>query len=496
MITSFFYRPKHTTMRHGIFLILLVITPSLITAQDCDCTSNFLWAKKTFEENDAGFSFALDKKGEKAYQEHNEIFSERIAAINDPSECAGVIYEWLLFFRNGHVGVRNLVQNGAGSSTDESSDQDIIDHYKDWEKHEVDVPDFKSYLDQKEEEGIEGIWVSEPYTVGIQKVGGDYVGFIIEADGVYWTQGQVKLRIHADGQTDFYMRDHSKQTFDRTELIGTNYLQMGFVTFERAEIKNADGPMVKRYFAAMSASKPYFEKIDEQTSYIRIPTFNGAEKGVIDGVIHANKETILSTENLIIDIRNNGGGSDRSYKELLPFMYTNPIRVVGMDMYSTPLNNQRMLDFINKKEYGFSDYEKQWAQESYDVLSKHIGEFVNLDSEEVDIKSYDTIFPFPKNVGIIINENNGSTAEQFLLAAKQSKKVKLFGTTTVGVLDISNMYFVKSPCEEFELGYCLSKSLRIPHMAIDDIGIQPDYFIDSTIKSYHWIEHVRASLNP
>ena len=40
----------------------------------------------------------------------------------------------------------------------------------------------------------------------------------------------------------------------------------------------------------------------------------------------------------------------------------------------------------------------------------------------------------------------------------------------MGVLDISNMHFVKSPCGKIELGYCLSKSYRIPEMAIDGKG--------------------------
>ena len=42
------------------------------------------------------------------------------------------------------------------------------------------------------------------------------------------------------------------------------------------------------------------------------------------------------------------------------------------------------------------------------------------------IEELDTIYEYPEQVGIIIHENNGSTTEQFLLAAKQSKKSQAF----------------------------------------------------------------------
>jgi hypothetical protein len=57
------------------------------------------------------------------------------------------------------------------------------------------------------------------------------------------------------------------------------------------------------------------------------------------------------------------------------------------------------------------------------------------------------------------------------------------------------MYYVPSPCNEFELGYGLSKSYRIPDMAIDGKGIQPDYYIDNTIPDYKWVEFVNDVLN-
>jgi len=224
---------------------------------------------------------------------------------------------------------------------------------------------------------------------------------------------------------------------------------------------------------------------------VRIPAFDHAFKKDIDAVIAKHLDTILNTENLIIDIRGNGGGSDVSYASLLPILYTNPIRTVGMEYLSTELNNSRMLGFLENPH--FSEEEKQWAKDGYDILQQHIGSYINID-DDVTVETFDKIEPLPKSIGVLVDSSNGSTAEQFLLAAKQSKKVKLFGQTTAGVLDISNMYQIDSPSGTFTLHYSLTKSLRIPHMAIDGVGIQPDYYIDGELPLYQWTSYTQKVL--
>ncbi len=250
---------------------------------------------------------------------------------------------------------------------------------------------------------------------------------------------------------------------------------------------------IEQHFTSFKNNLPFLNQLDENTLYLRIPDFDHSQKKKIDSILVANHSKIIKTKNLIIDVRNNGGGSDVSYRELIPYLYTNPIRIINVEMYSTPLNNDRMKKFMNDPEWPEED--KKWARESYEKLENRLGAFVNLDENALGEFKLDRTYEYPKNVGIIINQGNGSTTEQFLLAAKQSKKVKLFGTTTAGILDISNMNFVPSPCNEFQLGYCLSKSLRIPDMAIDDKGIQPDYYIENEISKYRWIEHVQTILN-
>lgn len=477
-----------------IITLILALLPLIVFSQECDCTSKLKWAKKTFEENDAGFVHTLEKKTELAYQIHNQKFEEKVSTIKDLIVCLQALNQWLRFFRSGHIGIR-LTEQTKKKEIKIDSDK-IRAQYKDWEKLEVDVDDFTTYLKSKKSCDFEGIWHSEPYEIGVKKIGDEYIGFIIEADGSYWTEGQVKFKIHADKTATYYMRDHSARNFDKAELLGKNYLEMGSISLERMLPEFVDDtPDTKRYFKIIKAQKPFFEAIDDNTLMLRIPSFRIAQKKHIDSLIASHKAQILSTPNLIIDLRNNGGGSDYSYYELLPLIYTDTIRGVGVEFLSTPLSNQKLLHLAEDTENDFSDSDREMFKRGYEKLSKHIGEFVNLDSTVVDKTSYDIVHPYPQNVGIIINGNCVSATEQFLLAAKQSKKVKLFGTKTFGALDVSNMNFAESPCGDFELGYCTSKSYRIPDMAIDDVGIQPDYYLDKEIPQYEWIKHVTEILN-
>lgn len=476
-----------------ILIIIILISPLITLAQRCDCKDNFEWVKQTFEKNDAGFDYAIAQKGEEAYKQHNQIFNKAVKRISTPDQCYQTIYEWLTFFRTGHIGIQAITeeQEQQGNRVDTNK---IINRYTNWEKLDMKVTEFKQYLSSNKVQGYEGIWRHGVYEIGIKKIGDEYIGFIIEADGIYWTEGQIKLKIYNDNSSVYYMRDHSPKDFDSIAFLGNNFLEMGFISLKREFPISDKDESIERYFKAIDAKDPYLDKIEENTLLLRIPRFWHSEKAKIDSIIDKNRKLILQTPNLIIDLRDNGGGSDESFEELIPIIYTNPIRQIGVKMLSTQLNNQRMLDIIEDETYALTEEDKASVIELYDKLSSQIGEFVMLGDNSVEVITLDTVYEYPKNIAILINENNASTTEQFLLAAKQSKKVKLFGRTTAGILDISNMYFVQSPCQEFELGYSLSKSMRIPEMTIDGRGIQPDYYIDEGISKYGWIDHIMKIL--
>lgn len=478
-------------------LFLLIIGISTFGyAQNCTCESNFQWVKKTFEENDAGFQYIIDQKGLEAYNAHNATFLNKIKNVKNETECTKTIYRWLKFFRSGHIAIsRNESQNSSQRQNVQPTSP------TNWETVKIDNKKFQKYLSSKKQADIEGIWETSPYVIGVKKFDNEYKGFIISAKGLEnWKPNDLKFKFSSDKKSGtYYLRDKNSEEIKNVELLGNNYLKIDEFILKRISPQFENDKDVDLYFRLISAEKPFLEEINNSTLLLRIPSFDGSNKKNIDSVLVANKQKIESKENLIIDLRNNGGGSDASYSNIIPYIYTNPIRIVKTQIYSTKLNNQGILDlYENYEKYGMTKENREFLKKAYEKLNNNLGKFVTIqddDGEIISEQKLDKVLPFPKNVGIIINGNNASTTEQFLLAAKQSKKVKLFGTTTMGVLDISNMRFIDSPCKEFKLGYSLSKSLRIPDMAIDEKGLQPDYYIDKSIPDYKWIDFVSEILN-
>lgn len=488
-------------LRIPLFAILSIIMANNSYSQDCNCITNFKWLKSTFEENDAGFTYILASKGKAAYTFHNKLIEEKIRVAKTQAECLSAMQEWLCFFRKGHAYIiqsqSGLSKSGITKIPDDTAH--IRKMFADWPVAEIDLSAFEKYLNSKQTQDYEGVWDAPPYKIVVKKIDSGFIGVLINDVPPFWKSGQIKLEIKINNEKlkgIVFRRDHSKVESNKVEFIGQNYLEIADFRLQRVTPKHQTEKEVMDYLKSSGSKAAYIQVLDSNTLYLRIPSFELGQKNAIDSVLASNKNLLARTPNLIIDIRGNGGGSDLSFVNITPYLFTNHITTSGVEYFSTPLNNQRMFDFFNSPDYQnlLTEKQKKWAKRSYDSLQKHVGEFIYLDESLIDEKVDGRKQLFPQQVGIIIDEYVGSSAEQFLLAAKQSKKVKLFGTPTFGALDIANMYSLKSPCNEYVLGYGLSRSRRLPAYALDDKGIQPDFFIANNIPQYKWVQYVKNIL--
>jgi len=478
-------------MRNKLLTLFAISVMAFNTsAQECNCGESFDWMVSTFEKNDAGFQYVIDKKGMDDYKKHTALFKEKAKGVSTLTDCQTIMFDWLLYFRPGHIAV----------SIKEPSSAEIRLKYKNEKTIDLTEKQLIAKLEKKKNKNpIEGVWSTTGYKIGIigdEKSNKKFIGFIIKADSIYWMPKQIKAEFTlGDDKTysvDYYKRDHSKEA---TQAKFTNESGSIISIFNNSWVREyPKGTLSKKEEVVIKFSKaelPFIEQLSNKTIYLRIPSFRAEQKRSIDSVLAKYDKLITSIPNLIIDIRYGTGGADNSYNNIVPYLYTNPIRSVGIQLYATELSAK-----------GFEGYAKQFsdtAEANYcngvaKKMRANLGKFIEGSDDKFSIDSSYKVLPCPQKVAIICHQNNGSTDEQFLIDCKQSRKVKVFGRPTGGMLDISNMNMVDSPDGKFQLGYCMSRSYRIPNYCIDGVGIQPDYFIDDTISEDDWIEYTRTVL--
>ena len=84
-------------------IIILFIFPLTFPGygQNCSCADDFIWLKETIEKNDAGFQYAIDRKGN---EEYDTIYPypKNVGGIQPDYYIDTTVskYDWIEFVKN------------------------------------------------------------------------------------------------------------------------------------------------------------------------------------------------------------------------------------------------------------------------------------------------------------------------------------------------------------------------------------------------------------
>lgn len=229
----------------------------------------------------------------------------------------------------------------------------------------------------------------------------------------------------------------------------------------------------------------YFRKISDSISLIAINSFTIDKKATIDSLISTHSKTIQNSRYLLIDLRNNSGGHSMTYDTLLPLLYTKPIITDGFVVKSSVDNIE-----IYRKLAGSSEYSEEVKDAFKSMIlkmEKSIDSLVIIGG--IDTVIYPSVIENPKKIGIIVNEGTVSAAELFLLLAKQSDKVTIFGSHTRGALDYTELGDTRIlPCPYIGFLCPMGMSQHKVYPYIDNVGIKPDVEIPDGVAN--WVDFV------
>lgn len=467
------FTARTTSQKMLAFFIAFLLFTFTGISQHIGCHQTLDSIKAYMEKNYVGFTDKVTPATQKAYLAHIRQSYAYAKTAQSRADYLFTIRHWISFFKDHHV----YIEVPADTINVEMIrlDEQVV-----------------SRLGNTPTSSIEGIYYTRDSTYKVAVVKSkkglrSYTGVIVNSRTRLWKPGQVKFELIKTGKDSYqgiwYNRNHDV----RFSTIGFRQ-QNGFEQegwYKQGTVIKTEA--VQPLFEEGLNATVSFKTINDSTGYIRIRSFDGAYAKAIDSIIKTNLKHIQSMPRLIIDLRGNGGGSDHSISFLKPIIYTNPVKNIGLDLLTTP-------DNIAAWEYMVSKYRGKLPDDYLDKVLQRIyrgkgkeRELIHFADDETD--SLPDIWPAPAKVAIVINRGCGSSTEEFLLIARQSKKVVFAGEHSKGVLDYSNIVPKDFYCPAFTLYYSTTRSRRIDvGLGIDNLGIQPNIPLD--LSKNNWLEEL------
>ena len=468
---------------YSIILFLTVTTSA--QAQTCNCLKELDSVTAYIQRNYAGFEDKL-KGRSLAYRQHTNRYRNMARNMQQEVACVSLIDNWLGFFKDHHMYLIYTADTATAK----------LQQYRQL-KGSVTIADstLKRVSAITNSNSIEGIYHNRDtgYRIAViksKKPGYDYVGVIIATKKDNWQPGEIKLQLQQEnGHTykviwyDLYHR----AIFDRISFDNTNGIVASGWQKENSQADRA--ALTQPLFEEEKKYQVYYQQLDSNTNYLRIRSFDVRNYPLIDSIVKQYNTQLTTKPYLVVDIRGNGGGGDISYRPLRSLLYTQPIVLVGPDMLATPENLDNFTAMV--KDAGFPPNEEKEYMDLVARLRAANRKWVSLVDDSRD--TFPQVLPNPAKVAVVIDEHCGSTAEQFLLEAQQSKKVTLYGQHTEGVLDYANVSGKLYPGLHMQLNYPTTRSRRINiGQGIDNVGVQPNVIIN--LQSPNWLQQVLQHL--
>ncbi|WP_026477100.1 S41 family peptidase [Alkaliphilus transvaalensis] len=245
---------------------------------------------------------------------------------------------------------------------------------------------------------------------------------------------------------------------------------------------------VHNYKFKRRESKYEMKNLNDKILYMCFEDF--ANPDAILKLMTKNRKAMEQTPNWIIDVRNNGGGSDDAYYPLLPYLFSKGEKRKSEDLFylMTERNCDTRVELL--KAYSANWESKEDVEKYIKLMETNRGKgFVKIDSTLDSImQSFNKTTVNPKHVIVITDTYCGSSGDQFIYDVKQASKVTVMGRPTAGVLDYSNLTSIKID-EVFQLMYPTSKMASVMKKQFTYNGIEPDIYIPWTP------EHIEKDLD-
>ena len=481
-------------MRFRLLLLpLLLLFHFTMLAQQCKCEDEFHFLKTYMEQNHPGLN--AKELNLSSYHKTTQDLSAEIKRTQPGNDCILYLQEYFTLIKDNHIFINPTVPsfkryNVASQASLDSLYQSAA--FKSTKHRTVDSSDLVRKLAQTTQREIEG-WYMDPQgnVIAIVKSSEEnlvYDGIIVSSKTKLFPVGTVKYQLtHRPNGTLWAMitfPDHQKlYTMISPSADGFSYIGLTRV--------NSRSPA---YVSNIQKAPYEFMALDSQVNYLRISSFEGALTRTLDSFYRSIDSQIQTKPFLIIDIRNNGGGSDASFFGLVDHLYTRPIYGDVAEIWVSPEIIKLYEEALAAKKAKKNAY-SQKAIENDEALIKRLKAarlftFIPLVEGTPSAIIAKVIQKQPAKIVILMNRGCASSAESFIYYAKQSSKVITMGENSKGMMGFGNILNTQTPCFHYSFGTTTTKYRSFSKY--EYVGIAPDVKLS---EDQDWIKEATKILN-
>jgi len=469
-------------------VLFFVFLSGYIFSQSCSCLDDFHFVRDHIEKNHAAFNKRIKSPDDIAYKVFTTNLETEIQKDKTGKYCIAHLKKYILYMQDHHS---NITGSGAPVKEDSAAAVEAFfksPAYLNTETLAIDENDIFQRL-KNSDQPIEGIYrtADSAYEIAIIKdktERRDYAGIILKSKTKLWSKGQVKMELKKINDSLFevytYLRNHAL-SYDEVSFVN-GQLEMPLWIKE-----SAPG---RQNRSLISNDLISFKILDSSTTLLSIRSFDGAIYQKLDSAYKVVIPQIRNYPYLIIDVRNNGGGSDRSYQALMPLIYTDPFQGDLVDIYNSPANIKAYRDADDRLRLSPTASKDAFKRNREKMERSPAYSFIPMG----DGKPYTVTYPKSSGklikIAILYNRRCASSCESFLVEVMNSRRTIMIGENSGGYTGYGNVMSITTPC-----GNTLSWTTTAyrDRWKYEFVGIPPQYKIpgDET----DWVEYTRRLIH-
>jgi hypothetical protein len=423
-----------------VLIISFFILQQRIYCQKCECEKIFNNLKSTIENNYVGVSLLNRIKDRERYKAFSKIILKKSQKAST-NNCIIFLEQYLRFFDDNHLSIYQKVNN-----SNITIGKGLFEHSREVKK-------------------LAGLWKGKnaKKTILLKEKNGYLEGFLKNTDTTKkWKKFCVVYK--EDNFYNFlFLNDESYRYSIRTVYKMGCIFYDNSLLYSRKIIKPAlieDSTLLK--------SQIMFRLLTKATAYLKFPSFDVQEKPMLDSLLKENDSIISHTKNLIIDLRNNFGGTITTGFGLIKYFYSNPFSFESAYYLSNDTIIKVLSQSVNFVKENLPD-ELESFKKLIETLKVKKGKVVH---DTTITYNNLKILRYPEKIFLLINKNTSSSAELFTLAASKNSKVVIAGENSAGVVDFGAPQTFNLECDNFQLDIPQQMMDHTPKKRFENIGIK------------------------